>query len=97
MERYNLHEVISPAELRSKIASEFRKHPNVSNPLVLDMLVYKGEEQLQYCLDHAKQRHHLISEYVVGREGSVNPSKLGVADHGESPFLKSFYQSNKTV
>ncbi|KAJ7556229.1 hypothetical protein O6H91_05G075300 [Diphasiastrum complanatum] len=94
MDRYNLYEVITPAQLRSQISAQFRKHSDVTNRKVIDLLVFKGQEELQYCLDHAKQRHHLLSTYVVGREGMVQHNKLGVLDHGESEFLKNFYQSN---
>ncbi|BBN02932.1 NADH dehydrogenase (ubiquinone) 1 alpha subcomplex subunit 6 [Marchantia polymorpha subsp. ruderalis] len=94
MDRYNLDEVITQSQLRSKIAAQFRKHAAVTNPKIVDMLVFKGKEELQYCLDHAKQRHHLISTYVVGSEGQVALKKLGTVDHGESKFLKNFYQSN---
>lgn len=94
MEVYNLDEVISRPQLRSKIGAEFRKHAEVTNPKVIDMLVFKGKEELDNCTDHSKQRHHLISTYVVGSSGMVSLKKLGVADHGESQFLKNFYQSN---
>ncbi|KAI5056027.1 hypothetical protein GOP47_0029548, partial [Adiantum capillus-veneris] len=93
---YILDETISRAELRSKIASEFRKHENVQNPQVIDMLVFKGQEELHNILSHSKQRHHILSEYIVGQEGLVQPLKLGIADHGESDFLKKFYISNRT-
>ncbi|CAM6113763.1 unnamed protein product [Calypogeia fissa] len=94
MEMYNLDEVISRTHLRSLIASQFRKHAEVTNPKVVDMLVFKGKEELQNCIDHAKQRHHLISTYVVGQEGMVLIKELGITDHGESKFLKNFYQTN---
>lgn len=61
------------------------------------MLVFKGKEELENCTDHAKQRHHLISTYVVGSAGMVHLKGLGIADHGESPFLKNFYQSNQSL
>ncbi|KAL3697170.1 hypothetical protein R1sor_011246 [Riccia sorocarpa] len=94
MDTYNLDEVITQSELRSQIAAAFRKHSAVTNPKVVDMLVFKGKEELQDCLDHSKQRHHLISTYVVGTEGQISLKKLGTVDHGESHFLKNFYQSN---
>lgn len=62
---------------------------------VIDMLVFKGREELQYCVDHSKQRHHLLSQYIVGREGLTGDVlKLGEAFKGESDFLKNFYRGN---
>ena len=55
------------------------------------MLVFKGKEELENMTTQAKQRHHVLSQYIVGAEGMVNPLKLGIADHGESGFLKKFY------
>jgi NADH dehydrogenase (ubiquinone) 1 alpha subcomplex subunit 6 len=62
---------------------------------VVDMLVFKGQEELQYCIDHSKQRHHLLGQYIIGKEGLAGDvHKLGETDHGESEFLKSFYRGN---
>ncbi|CAK9208824.1 unnamed protein product [Sphagnum troendelagicum] len=95
MDRYNLQEVTTLSELRSKIAAEFRKHSKVTNLKVVDMLVFKGQEELQYCVDHSKQRHHLLGQYIIGKEGLAGDvHKLGETDHGESEFLKSFYRGN---
>ncbi|KAH9317853.1 hypothetical protein KI387_019622, partial [Taxus chinensis] len=60
VEIYNLSDVITTSELRSAIASQFRKHANVTNPKVIDMLVFKGDEELRNCIEHSKQRHHII-------------------------------------
>ncbi len=62
---------------------------------VVDMLVFKGQEELQYCVDHSKQRHHLLGQYIIGKEGLAGDvHKLGETDHGESEFLKNFYRGN---
>ncbi|KAK4406420.1 NADH dehydrogenase [ubiquinone] 1 alpha subcomplex subunit [Sesamum angolense] len=36
---------------------------------VIDMLLFKGTEELSNIVEHAKQRHHIIGQYVVGRQG----------------------------
>ena len=36
MERYNLYEVITPSEMRDKVAADFRKHADTTNPKVQD-------------------------------------------------------------
>ncbi|KAJ6807873.1 NADH dehydrogenase [ubiquinone] 1 alpha subcomplex subunit 6 [Iris pallida] len=92
MEIYNLHDVATISQLRSTISQEIRKNAHISNPKVIDMLLFKGMEELTNIVDHAKQRHHIIGQYVVGREGLVQD--LGKKDEGSSDFLKKFYASN---
>ncbi|KAF3667666.1 DEAD-box ATP-dependent RNA helicase 37 [Capsicum annuum] len=65
MDIYNLYDVVTPSQLRSAVASEVRKNSNVTNPKVIDMLLFKGMEELKNCVDHSKQRHHLVGKYVV--------------------------------
>lgn len=55
------------------------------------MLIFKGMEELENIVEHSKQRHHIIGQYVVG-QGLVQD--LGTKDQGLSPFLKKFYESN---
>ncbi|XP_060174202.1 NADH dehydrogenase [ubiquinone] 1 alpha subcomplex subunit 6 [Lycium barbarum] len=92
MDIYNLYDVVSPSQLRSAVAAEVRKYSNVTNPKVIDMLLFKGMEELKNCVDHSKQRHHLVGKYVVGNQGLVQD--LGHKDQGASNFLKNFYSSN---
>ncbi|CAM8960779.1 unnamed protein product [Rhodiola kirilowii] len=92
MEIYNLHDVATISQLRSSVASQIRNNANVSNPKVIDMLLFKGMEELGNIVEHAKQRHHIIGQYVVGQHGLVQDS--GAKDQGLSDFLKSFYKSN---
>ncbi|PKA58484.1 NADH dehydrogenase [ubiquinone] 1 alpha subcomplex subunit 6 [Apostasia shenzhenica] len=60
--------------------------------LVIDMLLFKAMEELTNIVDHAKQRHHLIGQYVLGREGLVK--NVDTKDKGISDFLKRFYETN---
>ncbi|XP_052180136.1 NADH dehydrogenase [ubiquinone] 1 alpha subcomplex subunit 6 [Diospyros lotus] len=92
MDIYNLQDVASPTQLRSTIASEIRKNSHVTNPKVIDMLLFKAMEELNDIAEHAKQRHHIIGQYVVGRTGLVQD--LGTKDQGISNFLKNFYNTN---
>ncbi|CAL5342999.1 unnamed protein product [Camellia sinensis] len=92
MEIYNLEDVVSPSQLRTSIASQIRNHSHITNPKVIDMLLFKGLEELNNVVEHAKQRHHIIGQYVVGRGGLVQD--LGMKDQGASNFLKNFYDSN---
>ncbi|OWM90046.1 NADH dehydrogenase [ubiquinone] 1 alpha subcomplex subunit 6 [Punica granatum] len=92
MDIYNLDDVVSKSQLRSVISSEIRKNAHVTNPKVIDMLLFKGMEELNDIAEHAKQRHHIIGQYVLGRQGLVQD--LGTKDKGMSDFLKNFYKSN---
>ncbi|XP_047321596.1 NADH dehydrogenase [ubiquinone] 1 alpha subcomplex subunit 6 [Impatiens glandulifera] len=92
MEIYNLEDVASPSHLRSAIVSEIRKNSHIKNPKVIDMLLFNAMEELGNITEHAKQRHHLIGQYVVGHSAHVKD--LGAKDTGGSEFLKSFYSSN---
>lgn len=62
------------------------------NVQVTDMLLFKGTEELNNILEHAKQRHHVIGQYVLGPQGLVQD--LDPKDQGLSSFLKNFYKSN---
>lgn len=93
MDMYNLDDVTTISQLRSTIASEIRKNAHVTNPKVIDMLLFKGMEELNNITEHAKQRHHIIGQYVVGRRGLVQED-LHTKDQGMSDFLKDFYNTN---
>ncbi|PON53328.1 NADH dehydrogenase [ubiquinone] 1 alpha subcomplex subunit [Parasponia andersonii] len=89
---YNLDDVVTVSQLRSTIASEIRKNSHFTNPKVIDMLLFKATEEFNNILEHAKQRHHLIGQYVVGQQGLVQD--LNPKDQSTSTFLKNFYKSN---
>ncbi|XP_021752891.1 NADH dehydrogenase [ubiquinone] 1 alpha subcomplex subunit 6-like [Chenopodium quinoa] len=92
MDIYNLDDVATISQLRSTIASQIRKNSHVKDPKVIDMLIFKGMEELENIVEHSKQRHHMIGQYVVGHHGLVQ--ELGTKEQGFSPFLKNFYKSN---
>ncbi|XP_022568401.1 NADH dehydrogenase [ubiquinone] 1 alpha subcomplex subunit 6 isoform X2 [Brassica napus] len=83
MDIYNLQDVVAPSQLRFAISAQIRNNAHVTDP--------KGMEELTDIVDHAKQRHHIIGQYVVG-EGLVQ--NTGSKDQGKSDFLKNFYTSN---
>eukprot|EP00887_Chlorella_sp_A99_P002486 scaffold10.g2486.t1 len=45
--QYKLEELATVPELRSNVATIFRKYADVTNPQVVDMLIYKGREELE--------------------------------------------------
>ncbi|KAF9595020.1 hypothetical protein IFM89_036038 [Coptis chinensis] len=91
IEIYNLHDVVTISQFRSTISSEIRKNAHITNPKVIDMLLFKAMEELNNVVEHAKQRHHIIGQYVVGK-GLVQDR--GTGDQDISDFLKNFYTSN---
>ncbi|XP_059652025.1 NADH dehydrogenase [ubiquinone] 1 alpha subcomplex subunit 6 [Cornus florida] len=92
MDIYNLDDVVAPSQLRSTIAAQIRKNGHVKDPKVIDMLLFKAMEELNNIVEHAKQRHHIIGQYVVGNHGLVQD--VGTKDQGASDFLKNFYKTN---
>ncbi|PWA60172.1 LYR family of Fe/S cluster biogenesis protein [Artemisia annua] len=92
MDIYNLYDVTTPSQLRSAIAAQIRKNAHITNPKVIDMLLFNGMEELANITEHAKQRHHIIGQYVVGNQGLVQD--VASKDENLSNFLKNFYKSN---
>ncbi|CAN1813577.1 NADH dehydrogenase [ubiquinone] 1 alpha subcomplex subunit 6 [Linum perenne] len=92
MDIYNLQDVVKESQLRSAVASEIRRHAHITDPKVIDMLLLKGTEELSNVVLQSKQRHHIIGQYVVGKQGLVQD--LGTKDEGASEFLKNFYKTN---
>ncbi|KAI4323571.1 hypothetical protein L6164_023166 [Bauhinia variegata] len=90
METYNIYDVVTVSQLRSTVAAEIRKNSHVTDPKVIDMLLFKALEELKIVVDHSKQRHHIIGQYVLGRQGQ----ELGTKDQQISTFLKNFYKGN---
>ncbi|KAH6772415.1 LYR family of Fe/S cluster biogenesis protein [Perilla frutescens var. hirtella] len=90
MEIYHLDDVVTPSQLRSIVASEIRKNAQVTSPKVIDMMLFKGTEELNLIVEHSKQRHHILGQYVLGREDSQD---IGTKEQG-SEFLKNFFRSN---
>ena len=64
----------------------------MKNLQVIDVLLFKGMEELNNIVEHAKQRHHIIGQYVLGGQGLAQD--LDTKDEGASDFLKNFYKSN---
>ncbi|CAJ2657327.1 unnamed protein product [Trifolium pratense] len=85
MEVYNLYDVATISQLRSTIASEIRRNDHITNP--------KGLEELKNVVNHSKQRHHIVGQYVIGRRG-LEQQELASKEQGISNFLKDFYNSN---
>ncbi|KAI8114243.1 hypothetical protein M9434_002369 [Picochlorum sp. BPE23] len=87
MRQYKLEELTTMAEMRRNVSDMIRKNSQVRDPSAIDILIYKGREELEMILMNHKQRHHLVSQYVK------NPAKDTVhKETGMSPFLEAFYK-----
>ena len=89
MKQYKLEELTTLAEMRRNVSNMMRKSMDVQDPAAVDILIYKGREELEMILMQHKQRHHLISEYIK------NPAEEKIErPSGMSPFLERFLQGN---
>ncbi|CAM8892079.1 unnamed protein product [Rhodiola kirilowii] len=77
MDIYNLHDVATISHLRSTVASQIRKNATVTNPKVIDMLLFKGMEELGNIVDHMQSNDiTFIGQYVVGQHGLASGAGL---------------------
>ncbi|KAK9825055.1 hypothetical protein WJX74_004669 [Apatococcus lobatus] len=87
---YKLNELITVKELRSNVHALFRQNSHVTNPGVIDVMIYKGREELEMVSLQHKQRHHLITEYVA-RPQELKRQLASNPQGSRSKFLESFY------
>ena len=85
MEMYKLEELTTVSKLRSNIGDKFRNNAGVQNEDAVKLLIHKGREELDLVGKMHKQRHHVITSYIVEH----NPF---AADQGT--FLSNFYAGN---
>jgi NADH dehydrogenase (ubiquinone) 1 alpha subcomplex subunit 6 len=56
---------------------------------MINLLIYKGREELETVLLNHKQRHHLVTGYLNNPALDVMKRKSTL-----SPFLEEFYKGN---
>lgn len=90
-----LEELVSAREIRSIIKEKFKVYKDVTDPRVVDMLIFKGREELEVYLTLHKQRHHAITEYLdpILQKKTAFPK----APSNNSKFLDDFLTSNYTL
>lgn len=59
---------------------------------VIDLLLFKGTEELNNVVEHSKQRHHIIGQYILGRK-EISQDQ-GTKVETQTPFLQNFYKGN---
>jgi len=87
MEMYKLDELTTIKTLQNNVKNIFYQNTNVKDLNKINVMVHKGDEELRLLLRMHKQRHHVITKYVVMHD----PWKTKLPPSG---FLAQFYASN---
>ena len=91
MRTYWLEEVTTPAKFRAQLANEWRRHAT-DDPRVIDVMLFKGSQELVTVMAHHFQRHHLITKYVAPESNAINKAST----KPQSKFLASFLGGKPT-
>ena len=93
MREFFLEEVTTTAKFRSQLANEWRRH-RTDDSRVIDVMLFKANQELVTVLAHHFQRHHLITKYVAPESNAINRrSKSGKP---QSKFLSAFLDGKAT-
>merc|ERR1711907_476674 len=65
MEMYKLDELTTIRTLQHNIKQKFYENKTIKDPNRINVMVHKGDEELRLLLRMHKQRHHVITKYVV--------------------------------
>mmetsp|Transcript_17802 Transcript_17802/g.28819 ORF Transcript_17802/g.28819 Transcript_17802/m.28819 type:complete len:118 (+) Transcript_17802:82-435(+) len=76
-------------QLRHDVRRLFNKNQGVTDPRVIDRLIWEGESHLEETVHVWKQKTHLLR--LLGYDKEVEPVLKQYQD--ESPFLKNFYEN----
>jgi NADH dehydrogenase (ubiquinone) 1 alpha subcomplex subunit 6 len=85
----------SPSYMRARIRRDFEKHKNVSNPLIVDKLMYLGRIQLEEAKNKWAQTNTVDAYFseITQSERTIGqrPTKLPVTPD-EDNFIKTIQQ-----
>ena len=87
MEMYKLDELITTGTLKHNLKNMFRQNSRFTDGDMIQVMIHKGNEELQLILRMHKQRHHVITKYVDFHD----PFKVKQPPSG---FLAQFFASN---
>ena len=82
-------------EMRRAITWHFRKSAQIQDPRIVDMLVVKGEMDLEETLMQYKQKPHLMRILEDPRMIQENNEVNNSLNTGESDFLKKFWKNDE--
>lgn len=76
---------VSIKRAKEQVRTEFRKHSHVEDPRVIDLLVFKGQQELEETNQFWKQKTHIM-RYFFSEE---KPTETG--------FLADFYRGKQNM
>jgi hypothetical protein len=82
----HLEELVTVKEMRAVVKGKFKAYKGVTDPRVVERLIFKGREELEVYLTLHKQRHHAITEYfdpVLQRKRLQRAQQASAAGHPE--------------
>lgn len=85
---HKMQEIVTVRQLRAIVKEKFVEFKDATDPRVVDLLVFKGREELETYLMMHKQRHHLITEFVAPWSARMTTFKHKPT--GNSAFLDDF-------
>jgi NADH dehydrogenase (ubiquinone) 1 alpha subcomplex subunit 6 len=91
--RYRLEELVTARQLNQHVGDMFRANAGSTDPRAINLMVFRGREELDLIIRMHKQRHHIIAKYIHGPQEVAEAAQAN-AKLNMSPFLASFYRSN---
>lgn len=90
-----LEEIVSVRDIRGVVKEKFKEYKDVKDQRVIDLLIFKGRQELETYLTLHKNRHHAITEYL----DPVILKKRGHIPHQpqHSAFMDSFLAGSYPV
>ncbi|PNH04245.1 NADH dehydrogenase [ubiquinone] 1 alpha subcomplex subunit 6 [Tetrabaena socialis] len=84
---HKMEEMVSQRELRAIVKEKFKEFKDVKDGRVVELLIFKGREEIETYLLMHKQRHHVITEII---EPYYNKQRASKAVSANSNFLNTF-------
>ncbi|KAG2430531.1 hypothetical protein HXX76_010054 [Chlamydomonas incerta] len=84
---HKMEEMVSLKELRAIVKEKFKEYKDVKDGRVVDLLIFKGREEIETYLLMHKQRHHVVTEVVEPYYAKQRAVKKVTTN---SPFLDGF-------
>eukprot|EP00873_Tetraselmis_striata_P001299 jgi/Tetstr1/421563/TSEL_012507.t1 len=91
--RYRLEELVTARQLNQYVGDMFRANAGTTDPRSINLLVFRGREELDLIQRMHKQRHHLITKYIHQPQEAAAAANAA-SKRKISPFLAAFYQAN---